>query len=331
MTKRGERGTDIAEDAFEVGLDLVEPVPDVLDMGAPFELVVATPCDAPCDLGQASFQIQDDDRTIAEGAFGDIEHPTRDPDAHDPRDGPVDLRPRVRIRVTAPAQGGRFRWRLVVPRQVIDGVSLKRAELTFDFSTGQHRMSLAAWNAPSPVETGSTFRFKVGAKCSAGCDLSGLPVVATGTALFQTTLGPAPDANGLYCGEIEITAPSETGLHECFLRLRTDELPTPHGDASGAISFVATPPAAHRVQVLIRARETGAPLADAQVRLGVHRNATNAEGAACFHVASGPHRLFVWKADHAFAETIVDIQNDQDLTILGDERPKKNPYSRWDG
>ena len=62
--------------------------------------------------------------------------------------------------------------------------------------------------------------------------------------------------------------------------------------APAALSFVTGVPGRHQVSVAIVERETKAPIPEAQVRLGYHRNATDEAGIARFVAPSGSHRLF---------------------------------------
>jgi hypothetical protein len=102
--------------------------------------------------------------------------------------------------------------------------------------------------------------------------------------------------------ELKATAPDDEGLHNCSVAFPACDHGLPHQAASTALSFVTVPPGRHRVSVAIVERETRAPIADAQVRLGYYRSATDESGVARFTAPSGTHRLFVWKADFSAPE-----------------------------
>jgi hypothetical protein len=130
---------------------------------------------------------------------------------------------------------------------------------------------------------------------------------------------------------MEITAPRDEGLHQSRISFAAEGLGLPHRGAATTISFVVTPPAAHRVRVTLRNGESGLPISDAQVRFGAHRKATDDAGHVSFDVANGLHRLFVWKADCEFTESTHDVQQDMELAVEGKELPKPSPYARWEG
>ena len=313
-------------------LDLVEALPAALDMGAPFTLVVAVPHLA-VDLSAANYLIRDAAEVHAQGRLGRVEIPDSNPDLHDPRNGPPDLRPRVHLALQTPATVGTFQWQLMVPAQTIGACDITEARLDLAFATTEHRTSLAAWDVPSPVQAGETFKLKLGAKCSGGCDLRGLQIGAPGQLHARANLGPAcwPEAEGLYWCEMEIVAPNKEGLHEMGLSFAAEGLPVPHRPAHTTIAFVVTPPASHRVEIELRDRTTGLPIEEAQVRFGPHRKAADARGYVSFDVAAGSHRLFIWKANCEFEESFHDVHRNLTLVIEGLQSPPPSPFARWEG
>jgi hypothetical protein len=140
-----------------------------------------------------------------------------------------------------------------------------------------------------------------------------------------------PGAEGLYWTELEAIAPDDEGLQNCSVVFSAGDLGLPHQGAAAALSFVTVGPGRHRVCVAIVERETGAPIAEAQVRLGHYRSASDESGVARFTTASGKHRLFVWKADFAVPEQVVEVEQDLELTIEAEALPKEDPYARWQG
>jgi hypothetical protein len=236
----------------------------------------------------------------------------------------------------APREIGVFEWTLVLPQQEVGGIAFTQATLSFSFSTGEHATSLAAWDVPSPVVAGEKFPVKVGAKCTSCCALSGQRVELRnegGSVLTAGPLGEAvwPGTEGLYWTELELTAPLEEGLHKCSVAFSACDHALPHRGTTAALSFVTVGPGRHRVCVAIVERETKAPIAEAQVRLGYYRSATDAAGVARFTAASGAHRLFVWKADFSAPEQVIDVEQDLDLVVEAEALPKEDPYERWQG
>jgi hypothetical protein len=175
---------------------------------------------------------------------------------------------------------------------------------------------------------------KVGAKCTACCALSGQRVELRddrGNVLAGGPLGEVvwPGTEGLYWRELELIASLEEGLHNCSVAFCDHALP--HRGTTAALSFVSVGPGRHQVCVAIVERETKAPIAEAQVRLGYYRSATDASGVARFTASSGTHRLFVWKADFSAPEQMIDVEQDLDLVVEAEALPQQDPYERWQG
>lgn len=321
--------------AHPVELDLFEALPAELDIGAPFSLAVALTTTSGCDLAGVAYKVLQGEEAVAAGALPPIVHFDPDSKNYDPLNGPADKRDHVRIALRAPREIGAFQWTLVLPEQEHGAIAFAGGALTFSFSTGEHKTSLATWDVPSPVVAGERFSVKVGAKCTACCALNGRQVElrdAKGGVLAVGHLGETvwPGTEGLYWTELEAIAPADEGLHECSVAFSCDH-DLPHRSAAAALSFVTVPPGRHRVSVAIVERETGAPIAEAQVRLGFHRSASDEAGVARFTAPSGKHRLFVWKADFSAPEQVVDVERDLDLIVEAEALPKEDPYARWQG
>lgn len=322
--------------AYPIELDLFEALPAELDIGAPFSLALALTTKSGCDLTGAAYRVLQGEKAVAAGVLPPIVRFDPDSNDYDPRNGPVDKRDNVRIALCAPREIGVFQWTLVLPEQQLGSVALAEGALTFSFSTGEHRMSLAAWDVPSPVVAGEKFSVKVGAKCTACCALNGRQVELRnekGSVLAVGYLGETvwQGTEGLYWTELEAIAPGDEGLHNCSVAFSACDLALPHQSALAALSFVTVKPGRHRVCVAIVERETGAPIAEAQVRLGYYRAASDESGVARFTAPSGKHRLFVWKADFSAPEQVVEVEQDLDLIVEAEALPKEDPYARWQG
>ena len=161
------------DEAQRIELDLFEALPAKVDVGAPFSLAVALTTKSACDLTGAAYRVLQREETIAAGALPSIVRFDPDSNHYDPRNGPIDKRDHVRIALCAPDEIGTFECTLVLPEQELGGIALAQAALSFSFSTGEHKTSLAAWDVPSPVVAGEKFSVKIGAKCSACCVLTG--------------------------------------------------------------------------------------------------------------------------------------------------------------
>jgi hypothetical protein len=319
---------------FPIRLDRKRPFPESVDCGAPFTFTIAVETDSGCDLAGAPFCITDEaDETVARGELPQIVRITPESEAYDPRHGPVDLRDSAEITVTAPAKIGSFSWTFILPEHVTGNIRHEAASLAIEFTTREHTASLAVWHNPTPVTVGSSFRFKAGAKCTAGCPLSGETIEVLdvdGAVVAQAVLGEAPwqGTSGLYWTTVEAPAPTALGHFRWSVRMAPPENGLPHGKPSPAsFSFVTMNPPEHQIAIEIVEQETGAPVPSAQVRLGPHRAATNEAGSVRFQVPGGEFRMTIWKKNHKVPEQILQVDRDLALRIEAKVIPEEDPYS----
>ena len=319
---------------FPIRIDLKQPFPETVDCGAPFTFTIAVETDSGCDLAGAPFRITDEaGETVARGELPTIVRITPESDAYDPRHGPVDMRDAAEITVTAPAKIGSFAWTFTLPKHVIDDIRHGAASLAIEFTAKEHAASLAVWHNPTPVTIGASFNFKVGAKCTAGCPLSGETIEvldADGAVVAQAVLSEAPwqGTSGLYWTTVEAPAPAALGHFRWSVRMATPERGLPHGKPSPAwFSFVTMNPPEHRVAIEIVEQETGAPVPNAQVRLGPHRAATDEAGSVRFKLPGGEFRMMIWKENHEAPEQILKVDRDLALRIEAKVVPEEDPYS----
>lgn len=316
-------------------IELVKP-PEALDALSSFTLMLALDGDASIDLRELRYEVLDGEALIAVGTLGTIIRFDPDASDYDPRNGSVEKRDQAALRLTAPKEIAAFSWRILVPEQEIDGHLVASTAIEFHASTLVHRSSLVAWDVPSPVLPGEKFRAKIGGKCSAGCNLCARSVMicdaageAVATAAFQYA---HQEAEGLWWGEVEMTAPQETGLQKFSIHFAPgDAAGLPHQAAETQFSIMVADAPDHAVDVCVVDEESGEPLHDAYVRLGLYRVATQPNGLARFAVPKGEHRLFIWKAGFDIPEKQLVVEADLSLTIAAKALPKKDPYERWQG
>ena len=324
---------------FPIRLDLKQPFPETVDCGAPFTFTIAVETDSGCDLAGAPFCIMGEaGETVARGGLPTIIRITPESDAYDARHGPVDMRDATEITVTAPAKIGSFAWTLTLPNHVVDGIRHGAASVTIEFTTKEHATSLAVWHNPTPVTMGTKFSFKVGAKCTAGCPLSGETIEVLdvdGAIVAQAILSEAPwqRTRGLYWTTVETPAPAALEHFHWSVRMAAPEHGLPHGKPSPAsFSFVTVNPPEHQVAIEIVKQETGAPVPNAQVRLGPYRATTDEAGSVRFQLPVGEFRMTIWKENHETAEQILKVDKNLALRIEAKVVPEKDPYSfYWKG
>ena len=220
-------------------------------------------------------------------------------------------------------------------------------------AAASHATSIAVWGVPSPVAADGRFTVRVGVKCAAGCPLTGQPVAVrneAGAGVGRGRLGAAPEpgTRALYRTDLTLTAPAREGVHAwtvVFAAAGTDPAPahgappadeataresTAHGAppadeatarksapaheaATATFGFRTVRPPGHRVTVTVCDRDTGTPLAGAEVRVGVHRGTTDADGKALVGTPAGRHEVYVRKAGYLPLTGGVTVRGDAAL------------------
>lgn len=207
-----------------------------------------------------------------------------------------------------------------------------------DEAQAPHVTSVAVWGAPSPVAAGRRFTVTVGVKCAVGCPLAGQPVVIrdeTGHDVGRGTLGAEPRAGtrALYAATVSLTAPPEPGVHTWTAASPASAGPSPAGAAAPSthpaaaaepqrheaaactLSFRAVEPPGNTVTVTVVDRDTEAPLADADVHLGVYRASTDAEGLARVEAPAGEYELYVRSPGYVPYTEPVTVTGDAALRV----------------
>ncbi len=182
---------------------------------------------------------------------------------------------------------------------------------------------------------------------------------ASGAAAGEGRLGegPSPGTRALYAAEVSLVAPDDKGVHAWTAAVaggafsggdeaapgragsetggrpeRTVTRPEGAGDrpdaapevahaSSATFSFRTAGPPDHRVTVTVRERETGSPIARAEVRIGHYRGATGADGRVVLDVAAGEHDVSVRKAGYEPHADRVAVTSDVALRVDAGRAP----------
>jgi hypothetical protein len=189
----------------------------------------------------------------------------------------------------------------------------------------EHVTSIAVWDLPSPLVTGRAAPMKIGAKCSAGCDLSGQKIEVhdqTGRVVASAAPGPAawPGTSGLYWAELNFPAPPDDGTY-------TWTATSVHGGASSEFTFITVKPPEHKLTVRVRDRSTQAGVPDVEVRLGVYRTSSDDRGLAIVELAGGRYDLTAWKMGYEQFSTVLDVAGTTTVDVeIEVEAEEKQPY-----
>jgi hypothetical protein len=321
VTVRAARGGDIMTAEEQTHAILIEAgAPAEVAVGAEFALKVTLTCAAGCDLSQLPLTI-----TAPAGALV----------AAEPGVGENNAGEGARIvTLTAPLQVGEHVWRVSCAPHEASGVRHEACSSPVVVRTRPHQTSLAAWAIPSPVVTGQHFAIKAGAKSAMACDLNGRIIEVrdeTGATIGRGTLGaaPWPGTAALYWAELELQAPPKAGMFSWSVRFDAAELEIPHEDAAASFSIAIVSPPEHRLTVKVFERETAAPIADAQVRLGAYRAATGPSGLAEIMMPKGTYDLNVWKVGYEAPASSVTIDADAAVEVAVAALPEENPDAAW--
>lgn len=235
------------------------------------------------------------------------------------------------VTLAAPASAGHHHFTATIAPSA-EGLAHAAPPAAFEVAAKAHAARLNAWDLPSAIVAGEAFRFKVGVKCSADCDLAGKPV-----ALFDTDqrrvstaqLGNDiwPGTTALFFAEMAARAPVDAGRHEWTLAVPADEaeLP-PHaaGTAVLSLNVVAAPECSVTVETIAQDGQT--PIQGARVVMHPYRAVSDEHGIARLRVARGDYTILVSAAKH------LPIRRDVTLTAdlitraeLEHEPPPANP------
>jgi hypothetical protein len=299
-------------------VEVIEPAPPEVAAGAHVVLKVKLSCAAGCDLGGMPIKVAAAEGAIVESNIGAV---AASGEATD-------------IVLKAPSRVGEHVWSVVFGPHEVAGVRHDEATLPVRISTIPNATSLAVWAIPSPVVMGERFAIKVGAKSSAGVALTGGTVGVCdefGAAVARGCLGatPLPGTSALYWTDIELLAPVTEGLRAWSVKFEPQELELPHESASTTFSVSIVRPPEHRLTIKVIEKDTAAPIANAQVRLGVFRGATDQSGLAQVDMPRGTYDLNVWKVGYEAPTKTVELNENISVEVEVLSVPEENPDAAW--
>jgi len=194
-----------------------------------------------------------------------------------------------------------------------------------DFTVEPHAVSVVAWDIPSAIVVGETFRMKVGIKCADECDLGNTDFGVFDENGTQVATGrfPAerwPGTTGLHVSEVELEAPSTEGLYTWSVKAPSTTLGA-SSEADGEVAHaeesinfgvrvVANPEYLVIVQTVDGTNQT--PLSGARVVMHPYRAVTDEHGIARVRVAKGAYTLFVSQTRYVTFGLLVEV--DADMT-----------------
>lgn len=305
------------EKAVTIGLAFQQAPPASVDAGAEFSFSTLLKWPESVAREGAMFCVREGERALHEASL---------PEAA-VEDGSV------RFTLRAPDEVGEHQLRLIVA-SAKQGAERAEGALDFVLASVPHETSLAVWDVPSPVVRNARFEIKAGAKCTSHCALADKVIEIrdeSGKLMGSGALGKAtlPGTMVLAFTTIALKAPRKQALHSWNASFAPSELKLPHGSALSRFSFVTVTEPEHSVSVTVVNKETKAPIAGAQVRLGVYRAETNESGAAKVRVPKGAFPLVITRPGYKMPERNIDVKKDVRVRIAAEKLPEEDPYALW--
>jgi hypothetical protein len=299
---------------------LSRPPAAEVDAGTAIVVKVKVSCPYGCDLrGQIVHVMTPDGAIVAASRLDDLaDHANETPE----------------FAFIAPDEVREYSWTVVFPTQQAEGRVHEEGSLPITVRTLAHDTSLAVWGVPSPIVIDHPFRIQVGATCSSGCDLEGKEIEIcdeTGAGIARGRLGETPwdGTRALYWTDVDLVAPAKEGATSRSIRFAPTELPLPHGEAWARFGFETVKPPEHSVTVKVAEKETGTPVADAQVRLGVYFACSDETGLATVAMPRGAYSLDVLKTGYEAHSQVLDVNGDLTVNVDVAAIPPENPDAYW--
>jgi len=208
---------------------------DGVDAGTEVTLKIRVAGPRKHDLSRTSVSIQDaDHREIAQAKLNKA-----DGDNYESDD----------IALKAPTVAGDHVYRAVLVTTEKDGSLHEQSSTELHLVVKPHEVRLNVWDVPSAIVAGEPFKFLVGVKCSAGCNLAGRDFgifdregCQRGAATLRDQIWPGTEA--LYFAEVEAKAPI-AGDRQWEVRTAAWCSDLPHTASScGMLVRVVNPPIA---------------------------------------------------------------------------------------
>jgi hypothetical protein len=305
-------------EAHATRIQIGDSLPAEVAIGSDFDLHVEVACCAGCELDAARIEVTGPDGTVK--TFQIAGHEGTD------TAGVLSLK--------APESVAEHSWDIIFPAQEVAGIPHAASNVSARLATRPHATSLAVWDMPPHVVTGERFTIKIGAKSSADCPLQGQSVeicdqsgALAGSGALRDS--PWPETGGLYWTEVELIAPANEGVSSWSARFSASALETAHDDTSSQFHVAVVPPPEHTVTVKVIEKESAAPVADVQIRLGAYRGATDQSGLAQIRAGKGRYDLHIWKVGYEAPDRSIEINDDLTVQIDAIALPPEDPDAMW--
>src|SRR5262245_24447594 len=207
------------------------------------------------------------------------------------------------IVLAAPVVVGEYLYQAIVVAPDKNGTLQERASAEVRFAVRPHTAELNVWDVPSAIVAGERFKFTVGVRCSAGCNLAGreLTIVdGNGSQVGAAHLGHniVPRTDALYSVEVEAEAPATAGRHPWEIKTAAWDSELPHEAGSATVAVRVVHPPDCEVTIEAVDRENQCPIKGASVVMHPYRAVTDEEGVARIKVTKGRYDILVSGPSH---------------------------------
>ena len=309
-------------------MELSQPAPLEMEVGADITLKAKVTCSSLCDLHGAPVKVMAPDGVVMTTELANYNEKNNETGE---------------FALQTPQSVGEHAWSLVFPRYETEKIIHEECSFPIPFITIPHKTSLAVWDVPSPVVTNSWFKAKVGIKCSARCQLTGQLIEVrdeTGTKMGEGKLGETPwqGTAALYWGDAEMKAPATDGVSFWTVKFTGADMELVHEEASVSFSFRADKPPEHPVTIKVIGEDTRAPVGNAQVQLSFYTTLTDDRGLANFELPKGKYDLRIWKDGYKGTPMTVEVREDVTIQVEAlktlteaevEEKIRQSEASQW--
>jgi hypothetical protein len=279
----------------------VEVSPDEVDAGADITLKIRVESPRTDELRGSRVSIRNHEGT--ELALAELE--PSDDDAYESND----------IVLAAPGVVGEYLYRAIIVAPDKDGTLHERTSAEVRFAVRPHTAELNVWDVPSAIVAGERFKFTVGVRCSAGCNLAGrgLTIVdGNGSQVGAAHLGHniVPGTDAIYCADVEAEAPATAGGHRWEIKTAAWDSELPHKAASATMAVRVVRPPDCEVTVETVDRENQCPIKGATVVMHPYRATTDEKGVAKIKVTKGRYDILVSGSKYVPVRILAEVTAD---------------------
>ncbi|KUO62677.1 MAG: hypothetical protein APF84_06930 [Gracilibacter sp. BRH_c7a] len=298
---------EVKEEVIQIhktSLSIMSEIPNEIDAGANISLKASVICTAGCSLQGGKVRIIDSQGDVVAEAGLSLS------------DGTSNQTEEFNVQV--PIIPGQYTWTVIFKALEKENILHQECSAEFSFQVKPHSISLSVWGIPLPVSKGEKFSISIGAKCSAGCSLAGLPLNikdCDGKQVGSGKLGEnvLPQTNGVYWTEQELDAPADEAIFKWFIECNGLDLECEHEINPIDFAFRTAAPPEHTVTIEVRNIDDLTPVKEAYVMLGLHKATADDNGIAVLKVPGGEHELYVTKKDYLLFQKMVVITGDDKL------------------